>query len=362
MTAMIMFGRTTDGTLSQCTAKPENRGKGNCPHSSHFKLPADKAEQILKKDAERQLEKQHNKLIILKKRDEKRARKEKIREAELKRFEKFINSERTKIEELTEQLSSENVEHIDNFVKDLEELSSNNTFKTEADIEKLVKEYLMSDNYSARKVLEEFGDAYTPSDISELLVRVPTSMTKKSKSKNGNNSSSRIILSGVENNMDRSTYIKSVVYFGGKCCYCGITLKTEDGENYRKATGEHLSPLSPDNKDSVRSSTRFGNMALCCDDCNHSKGNEDLEQWIVKSSRVKKARKIYVIAKIRAFRRFAGYKDFSKEFSQEIDKSLEHLHQESERMRSEGENPRKLKEMLNDELYKLRNFPNKYES
>lgn len=361
MTAMIMFGRTTDGTLSQCTAKPENRGKGNCPHSAHFELPADKAEQILQKDAERQLEKQYNKLVLLKKRDEKRERKEKVKAAEMERFQKFINTKKTEIDDLTEHYSSEDLRYIDTFIDDLKNLSTDN-LKESALYEKIVEKHLMSSSYSARKVREKFGNDYSVSDISKLLVRTPSSMTKKLKSKNGNHSSSRIILSSIANNMNRENYIKSVIYFGGKCCYCGTTLKTEDGENCQKATGEHLTPLSPDNKDAVRSSTRFGNMALCCENCNRSRRNEDLEPWIVKTSRVKRNRKVHIISKIRAFREFAEYKEFNKEFSQEIDKSLEYLSREKETMSSEESSEGLFKKIMNDEIEKLRDFPNKYES
>lgn len=36
---MKVFGvDATTGTLSECKAKPENRGKGSCRHADHHKL------------------------------------------------------------------------------------------------------------------------------------------------------------------------------------------------------------------------------------------------------------------------------------------------------------------------------------
>lgn len=371
MTVMIPFGRTADGTLSKCTAKPENRGKGNCTHSTHFDLPADKADEILRKDEERKLERKYFKLVAITKRKEKKEAKEaEFKRREQEAFQEFNTPERlAAIEQLTEHYSSENFDYIDSFQKKFENFIKSDLSKSDEETELSIKEFLNGNSLAVKKIRAKFGDSYNASSITRLLTRPPNSMMRTQHKNNPKYSVSRIILSGIDNDMNKENYIKSVVFFGGKCCYCETPLKM-DGSARDKATGEHLTPVSPEKSGSPKGSTRFGNMALCCPQCNHSRGNQNLESWIIRTTRIKKKRKPHTFAKIKAFRKFSGYQEFSQEFSQEVDKTIKFIEDTDEKLlkrkgidyRYGEERKESLKALTKQATEKLREFPNKYES
>lgn len=64
----------------------------------------------------------------------------------------------------------------------------------------------------------------------------------------------------------------------------------------------------------MRGATRYGNMALACVACNHARGNQNLEEWVLVTGRIPdREEKARCLARIREFRAHAGYEEYTAE-------------------------------------------------
>jgi len=118
--------------------------------------------------------------------------------------------------------------------------------------------------------------------------------------------------------------MKSVPYFKGLCCYCDKKLG-KNGNNEASPSGEHITPISPDDERSPISGTRYGNMALACFKCNNYRSNLSLEEYIWKSPKIASSRKPVILARFELFREFTGYRDYNAIEQRKIKYALKSL-------------------------------------
>lgn len=79
---------------------------------------------------------------------------------------------------------------------------------------------------------------------------------------------------GEENpNFTHQDWKNCLIYFGGKCAYCGCTPRRN-----QRLTKDHLRPLSEGG------TTVPENIVPACKSCNSSKGVEDFKVWLMKQS------------------------------------------------------------------------------
>lgn len=161
-------------------------------------------------------------------------------------------------------------------------------------------------------------------DLSEILVLQVGSMTATSKWSHGKSSVRRAILTALNNDMTKERYVASVLFFGGRCCYCNNVLRKGPPPE-KQASGEHITPISPSKKGESVGSTRYGNMALACVACNKERANKDLLKFIQETKRIKKDEKINVLARIQNFRNFALYEDYSDSYCKKIEKTIQEV-------------------------------------
>lgn len=174
---------------------------------------------------------------------------------------------------------------------------------------KMMEDFLRSENPVARRVREYIDDDEAIHNVSRMLTAKVLSMSAKVSRSRG--SLSRSFLTHLGHNMDDKAYVASVIFFKGKCCYCGRLMEKGAEDPKHKATGEHLTPLSPEQRSAPRGSTRFGNMALACADCNGDRSNQEMLSWITTSGKIDDDEQPGALAKIMAFRKFAGYREFT---------------------------------------------------
>jgi len=360
------LGRTREGVLTVCQAKPENVGKGKCSHHTHFEIPVEKVQKTLLRDEEQRLERKHQKQIkkILKteKRKEPEQNPQDIKE-------QFYTKERyAEIESLKSEYSKENMSFVNHFAEKFDELLIVASRRRGIPPEPIIERFLQSKDPLAVKVRNNFDKDVSEYEIAKLLCNPPRSIKRRVEFKDKNVSTARLLLSRIDSNMDRINYVKTVVYFGGRCCYCRKYLENKN-DNKRQATGEHLTPLSPskNEKNALFGSNRFGNVVICCSDCNQKKDNSSLEQWIAVSS-IEEDTKNSVIARIEMFREFAEYRDFNKEFTNKISAVIDKIiHCDWDRINKEGKDYRYgsdrkmfLNNLIHSELEILNNDLNKY--
>lgn len=184
---------------------------------------------------------------------------------------------------------------------------------------------LESDSDEARGFRAYCGDDVRMEDVADLIVMNVGAMTQRVRyGSNRSSSLRRAVLSSTSNDMNKRRYIASVMFFGGRCCYCGVPLhKGRPGGQQLNdtATGEHLDPLNGH----PPGETKFGNMALCCYRCNTDKSDKPMEQWLssthmLSPGQVKSARD-----GIRSFRDFAFYEPMDERHAKFVDASLDEL-------------------------------------
>lgn len=217
----------------------------------------------------------------------------------------------SKVEHLDEQL-------IDDFYQNFEQIIKIDN-KDEAT--KNLSLYLNSNNEDMRKLREYLDDDINLDDLSNILINSPSSMINSFKWRtSGSTSVSRVLLSKAFNNMDKRNYIKSVLYFKGKCCYCNVALDPNGEAN--KPTGEHLTPINPENPKDTPGSTQAGNMALACSNCNSKRKSTELNTWMCLVDHIDRDKRPEILSKISSFRDFMNYSDFNERETQEIKKQL----------------------------------------
>lgn len=176
---------------------------------------------------------------------------------------------------------------------------------------KRILEFLKSDDPDAIKCREFLGDDVSMNTFSAIIVSSVGSMMRKQKLRQQKNSNMRrLLLTRLHNDMTKQRYIASVLFFGGRCCYCNSPMSKSEG-NPKQATGEHLTPIAPSNDNDPVGVTRFGNMALACKECNGDRGNTNLEEWVNKTNKISDDNKEACLARIKAFRKYALYEEYS---------------------------------------------------
>ena len=115
-----------------------------------------------------------------------------------------------------------------------------------------------------------------------------------------------------------------MIYFGGRCCYCGRTLRRNPPPEHQ-ASGEHITPINSYETTGTFGATRFGNMALACVKCNNARGNSDLVDFIMTSKTIPQERRVMCLARIKSFRRLALYEEFGYSDSAILSKEIEQL-------------------------------------
>ena len=354
--AMVYLGRASNGQLEACVTASKNTAAimHNCSlHHAHFTIPVDKVDQLLRKDA---LSKKRNSEIAQRRKQNKAQTKlPKLLEdsAKIDEFYRLINSQQY-LSILSKRIHADYT-FVDDFVDRCIRFSKNMNLSKGQRFAPSVVDSMMSDDTLSLQVRKHCGvnNIDDAQRFAELLVNPPLSMKRRGASRirrEKTMSFARLITSRIDDNMDLRNILRSIVFFGGKCCYCSVSLvrKAED-ENVR-ATSEHLTPLSSqasaalskdDESGSVHGSHRFGNVVLACDACNVARGSMSLTKWIATSLRINDQNRLTVMANIEAFRAFAGYKEFSQEFSQLIDESVVALESvRTEHMRSLGKSNR----------------------
>lgn len=111
----------------------------------------------------------------------------------------------------------------------------------------------------------------------------------------------------------------AILFFKGKCAYCGRPLKrvyyNRSGENPDAASGDHIRPLSPKwtpgkGYDCTFGVTRYGNTVLCCARCNFDKRSYRLKDYmdsaIVDESPGDADRRREAMRRLNEFRRLTG--------------------------------------------------------
>ena len=166
--------------------------------------------------------------------------------------------------------------------------------------------YMRSDDKAMRAIRAYIGDEAVV-DVARLILSCPKSMNGRAII--GKAPLARCLLSRTHNDMDRKHVIATVLFFGGRCCYCGrrIHKATGPAQNALTATADHLDPISPNRADREHGQpygeTRFGNVALCCHECNKRKANMTMTSWLKANG----SRRNSIAAKIREFRNYAMY-------------------------------------------------------
>lgn len=318
------FGIRKDGTLGPCKAKPENQGTGRCYHDKHVSLTA--------ADLKTDLVQRYNEEVLQKLYETKSLSKDS--------FPDTISADNIQSHSGGEILSrdelevgavkvAEKIRNTDwSFIKDFYQKYDrvmNDKERAEAfkkNPAENIRDYLESDDPTATKLRGFLGSGVNVKEFSEILVQQGGAMTaSKMWHPNGGSSIKRAILTSLNNDMTKERYIASVVFFGGRCCYCNKTLR-KDPPPERQASGEHITPVSPDDPKQPLGGTRYGNMALACVKCNGDRGNTELTQWISETSCIKPENKEKALGRIQAFREFALYREYSTEESSEINAAV----------------------------------------
>ena len=311
----VIVGTKYDGTISICKAKPEYRGKGSCKHFEHQEIDNEKVDEHILKHNEKVLEQTYNVFGTIKRDPSRKERKRVLKLDDLWNKDEFLQ-EAAKEKYQYKGLDPE-------LFNDFQELY-NNAFKKNDTAEEALsqlKQYLNSSEDSLALNLKEYLDTDDVSYFIDLVSKKPNGMDAQDWSSRGKVSASRAILSRLNNDMTNDKYIATVLYFKGKCCYCDKIMDGRDRKHH--PTAEHLTPVSASSKDSIRGSTRYGNMALCCSSCNARRHDTELVEWFATSQTIKKKVKPYTFNRIQGFRKFANYRDYSTKENTLINQTIE---------------------------------------
>ena len=181
---------------------------------------------------------------------------------------------------------------------------------------------LDADTEDGRRLRAYLGEGVKTSDVADILAFNIGQMTAPVPVKSRDTKLSRHALTAFDNDMNKSRYVMSVLAFGGRCCYCNRPLhrgEPADGQ----ATAEHITPVNPRGGSTVRGATRYGNMALACVACNRARGNQNLEEWVLVTGRIPdREEKARCLARIREFRAYAGYEEYTPEQTKRLNREI----------------------------------------
>lgn len=334
------FGVKPTGTLGICSALPENRGKGNCNHSEHYDLTAEELSSgFVNKFNEKAIAERIaanggvDPLQSIKK------KKTVSSAARKKRSEELLKNLRTGADELAALIPQEDFETVRDFYRDFARVMSEEEKQDflHGNSKEAIESYLTGDEPQAVKLREYLGEDTDYTALSDLLMDEVGAMTTSHRwSTSGRLSISRAVLSTLHNDMNRENYVTSVLFFKGRCCYCQKQLNRKGVNQSSLPTGEHITPISPNRPDRPVGGTRFGNMALACGNCNKSRANNDLHYWLKDAdAALAMDQRIPALARIQAFRKFAGYREYTMEESTLIRESIAKLQDQIAELRDD---------------------------
>ena len=221
-----------------------------------------------------------------------------------------------------------------------------------------IVDFMNSDDSYAVRLRDYFGDGVNIDDIGGLIVNEVGSMTRKSviNRSGGKPSIRRCVLTRTANDMNRRRYIASILFFSGRCCYCGAPLRHGTGNNNDDpsltASGEHIDPLAGH----PPGETRFGNMALACVRCNSDKRDRGLDEWIESTGMLDDHQKTLAMRRIMTFRRYSLYEPMSHERESIVESAISRLNA----IAGDGECPRwspqwrdRMSHAINDEIMRI---------
>lgn len=324
-----VFGRKPDGSIDVCRAKPEHRGRGTCKHVEHLSNTTNLTDkEFISKYTEEYLERNFSntaKLTPKEKDYPHNVTDDKIKTSKngtVISKEELLNGATA----IANQFNQEDFLFMKDFYNKFEkEIKKTIVNKKEKSIVDNVSSFLKSDDDTVIMVRDFLGKDIDLDDFSSILAHNVGAMTCAEKFyAQRNNSIRRIVLSSVDNDMTKERYVASVLFFGGRCCYCNTPLKKNPPPR-SQASGEHLTPISPERKNQIHGATRYGNMALACVLCNRNRENKELVEWLQKTRRVKKEDKPAVLGRIQAFRKFALYHEYTPQENARIVKTINEL-------------------------------------
>lgn len=142
----------------------------------------------------------------------------------------------------------------------------------------------------------------------------------------------------------------AVLFFKGKCAYCGRPLKrvyyNDDSRDPNAASGDHVRPLSPawsrgKGYDCTFGTTRYGNTVLCCARCNTDKRSYRLKDYMdsatLRESPGDAARRREAMVRLNEFRQLTGAGRIPKEVHVALFGKLRILQAKSREMWAEQE-------------------------
>lgn len=178
------------------------------------------------------------------------------------------------------------------------------------EIRKRIAAYLESDDGNAVRFRAYCGDDVSMDDMSALLTNNVGAMTGRYRySETGRKGTSpslkRCMMSNMSNDMNKRKYIASIMFFGGRCCYCGMPLHKGQRRvrDPQAATGEHIDPIGGN----PPGETKFGNMALCCRRCNADKADKPFASWLENTDMLTSEQKLSAMSGIMSFRNLSFY-------------------------------------------------------
>jgi len=241
---------------------------------------------------------------------------------------------------MSDLISNEEYKVIKDFIDKYEEMSRRSA--------ESIAEFLNSDDEVAKKTKAFIGEPPSSEDFADLLANNVRSMTKSLPFANSGATIPRYVMSRMNNDMNKTRYIASVLYFGGRCCYCNTVMNRISGSE-SQATGEHLTPLSGEGEPPKWGGTRFGNVVLACKKCNTSRMSMNLEDFINTTDRIPDDQRKHCLDRINAFREFALYEEYSDEQNKEISKVIDNL----VKVFKESDSTEDFKKLLYDDAAKL---------
>ena len=365
MGAMVKFvyGRRSDGCVERCRAKPENRGRGRCPHGEHVALTDAQAQEMNQERLSGVVPGFHGGAgggvndgvaegdAPVGGVERARPGAGRVGGVRVPRpggvpkpspgvFHNSRASHPLTAKELSEQSARVSAaldeetwgsirglwERVNLAIADGdEEKAADSRALWERAGEKargLFLAELDADTEDGRRLRAYLGDDVKTSDVADILAFNIGQMTAPVPVKSKDTKLSRHALTAFDNDMNKSRYVMSVLAFGGRCCYCNRPLhrgEPADGQ----ATAEHITPVNPRGGSTVRGATRYGNMALACVACNRARGNQELEEWVLVTGRIPdREEKARCLARIREFRAYAGYEEYTPEQTKRLNREI----------------------------------------
>lgn len=327
-----IYGVAADGTYQICRAKPENRGRYNCHHEEHEEVEnTPEMMKTINLYNEKILEETYGEAGYLEKSQKSSTPSEvtanhigAINDGNYLTKEEIVNASN----KVAESFSDNDWSFFKKFYEKYEEEVLDDEIHKRFDkAENNLQDILNDDKDEDMQKLREFlGEDIDTKELSQILVRRVGAMTSSkiwtNRSRRARVSLRRSIMNSFDNDMTKDRYISSVLFFGGRCCYCNCILRKNPP---RQASGEHLTPVSPEKPEDPLGSTRYGNMALACTNCNGERGNKELLSWLQSTKRIPENEKPNVLGRIRAFRKFALYKEYNDREKQLIESKVKEM-------------------------------------